>query len=89
MSKARRGRGEASIFKRTDGKWSAEISLGYDDKGRRRRGFVIKQPKTKAGRRTLTLPVSPSRFSPRTKARRCKPGCSPANFLYADRRIPR
>lgn len=31
---ARRGRGEGSIFKRSDGRWSAKLSIGRDDRGR-------------------------------------------------------
>jgi integrase len=38
--KARRGRQEGSIFERADGRWSAEISLGYDGGGKRVRKTV-------------------------------------------------
>jgi integrase len=37
MPKARRGRGEGSIYQRTDGKWCATLSVGYAANGRRRR----------------------------------------------------
>jgi integrase len=38
--KARRGRAEGSIFERNDGRWSAEISLGFDGHGKRVRKTV-------------------------------------------------
>jgi len=37
MARKRRGRGEGSIFKRADGRWSAEVSAGLREDGRRRR----------------------------------------------------
>ena len=37
MSKARRGKGEGSIYRRRDGRWVAELDLGYRDGKRRRR----------------------------------------------------
>ena len=36
MARARRGRSEGSIFQKSDGSWSAEVSAGYDGAGRRR-----------------------------------------------------
>lgn len=36
----RRGRGEGSIFQRTDGRWSASLSLGYSPTGRRLRRTI-------------------------------------------------
>ena len=36
----RRGKGEGSIFKRKDGRWQAQISVGYDAGGKRRRVTV-------------------------------------------------
>ncbi len=38
--RARRGRGESSIFQRADGLWAATISMGYDGAGKRRRKTV-------------------------------------------------
>lgn len=46
MARKRRGREEGSIYQRADGLWSACISLGYDDKGKRKRRVVY--GKTKA-----------------------------------------
>lgn len=40
MARKRRGRSEGSIFQRADGTWTASISLGYDDKGKRKRRVV-------------------------------------------------
>ena len=41
MSK-RRGNGEGSVFKRTDGRWAATIDLGYETGKRKRRTFYSK-----------------------------------------------
>ncbi len=46
MARRRRGRGEGAIFQRADGTWTASLSLGYDDKGKRKRRVVY--GKTKA-----------------------------------------
>ncbi len=35
--RSRRGRGEGSIFQRTDGLWCGVLTIGYDEHGRRRR----------------------------------------------------
>src|SRR5262245_39147907 len=40
MARRRRGRGEGAIFQRGDGLWTASLSLGYDENGRRRRRVV-------------------------------------------------
>ena len=40
MNRKRRGRAEGSIFERADGRWSAEVSLGYDGHGKRIRKTV-------------------------------------------------
>jgi integrase len=37
---ARRGNGEGSIYQRSDGRWAAEITVGYGDNGKRRRKTV-------------------------------------------------
>ena len=39
-SRRRRGRGEGSIFRRTDGRWTATISLGIGGDGKRRRRTI-------------------------------------------------
>ena len=36
----RRGKGEGSIYRDTDGRWRGYLDLGYDQ-GRRRRKYVI------------------------------------------------
>ncbi len=46
MARKRRGRGEGSIYQRADGTWTASVSLGYDEKGKRKRKPVY--GKTKA-----------------------------------------
>lgn len=46
MARKRRGRGEGGVFQRADGRWTAEVSLGYDERGRRRRKTLY--GKTKA-----------------------------------------
>jgi integrase len=45
MSRKRRGRGEGAIFQRRDGLWSAEVSQGYDEAGKRRRKTVYGKSK--------------------------------------------
>lgn len=45
--RARRGRGEASIYQRdSDGKWVGSLSLGYDSAGKRRRKVVYSETKS-------------------------------------------
>lgn len=39
-NRKRRGRNEGSIFQRKDGSWTASLSLGYDDNGKRKRKDV-------------------------------------------------
>jgi len=39
-NRKRRGRGEASIFQRSDGQWVGSISLGYHESGKRKRRTV-------------------------------------------------
>lgn len=45
MSRKRRGRGEGSIYQRSDGTWTASISLGYDAQGKRIRPSVYGKTK--------------------------------------------
>jgi integrase len=45
MVRKRRGRSEGSIFERDDGRWSAEVSLGYDGNGKRKRKTVYGRTK--------------------------------------------
>ena len=45
MNRKRRGRSEGSIFQRGDGLWTASISLGYGDTGKRRRRHVYGRSK--------------------------------------------
>jgi integrase len=48
MSRKRRGRSEGSVYKRGDGQWTASVSLGFDEKGKRIRKVVYGQTKTEA-----------------------------------------
>lgn len=41
MPRARRGRGEGSIYQRADGRWCATFSVGYAPDGRRRRKTIF------------------------------------------------
>lgn len=55
--KARRGRGEGSVYQRSDGLWRGTASLGWDEKGRRRRKAVY--AKTKAELLTKLNEITP------------------------------
>lgn len=41
----RRGNGEGSIYRRSDGKWCATLTVGYDANGKRRRRYVYGRTK--------------------------------------------
>jgi hypothetical protein len=43
-NRKRRGRSEGSVHQRADGLWVASISLGYDERGKRRRLVAYGQP---------------------------------------------
>jgi integrase len=45
MSRKRRGRGEGGIYVRGDGVWTASLSLGYDENGKRKRRMVYGRSK--------------------------------------------
>lgn len=68
---ARRGRGEGSIFRRKDGRWAAEVSLGFGSDGKRRRVTVYGRTKTEVREKLLKLqqdalqglPVKPERLT--------------------------
>ena len=45
---ARRSKGEGSVYQRPDGRWVAQIDLGYDDEGRRVRPKRVRQTKKAA-----------------------------------------
>lgn len=51
----RRGRGEGAIYKRADGFWCASITVGYDEKGKRRRRTVYGQTKTEVREKLARL----------------------------------
>ena len=38
--RARRGRGEGSVFRRCDGVWAGSVTVGYDERGTRKRRTV-------------------------------------------------
>jgi integrase len=46
MARKRRGREEGSIYQRGDGMWAASVSLGYDERGKRRRHVIYGHTKT-------------------------------------------
>jgi integrase len=50
MSKGRRGSGEGSIYKRHDGRWVAELDLGYGEGKRKRRTLYGKTRNEVAGK---------------------------------------
>lgn len=51
----RRGNGEGSIYRRSDGKWCATLAVGYDQNGKRKRRYLygtdhlIRWPKGTSG----------------------------------------
>src|SRR5947209_13277759 len=55
MARRRRGRGEGSIHQRGDGLWVGSISLGYDEKGKRRRRAVYGASKSEVQQRLREL----------------------------------
>lgn len=57
--RARRGRGEASIyFRESDSRWVGSISLGYDDAGKRRRRTVYGNTKDEVAKEIRKLQTS-------------------------------
>jgi integrase len=48
MARKRRGRSEGSVYKRADGQWTASVSLGFDEQGKRVRKTVYGQTKAEA-----------------------------------------
>jgi integrase len=57
MASKRRGRGEGAIFQRGDGQWAACLSLGYDEKGRRKRRVVYGKTKQEVQEKLRQLQV--------------------------------
>jgi integrase len=55
MARKRRGRNEGSIFERADGVWTGSISVGYDDKGKRRRRVVYGHTKNEVQEKLRAL----------------------------------
>jgi integrase len=55
MAHARRGRGEGSIYQRGDGLWVAEINLGLDAQGKRRRKTVYGSTKREVQDKLLEM----------------------------------
>ncbi len=53
--RARRGRGEGSVFRRKDGAWVASLTTGYDHEGKRRRRTIYAGSKTEALERLAGL----------------------------------
>lgn len=52
---ARRGRGEGSVYKRPDGLWAAQVTVGYDGRGKRRRRTVYGRTKAEVLRKLVDL----------------------------------
>lgn len=44
----RRGRGEGSVFQRTDGNWAGEVTTGYDENGKQKRKTVYGKTQAEA-----------------------------------------
>jgi integrase len=59
MSK-RRGNGEGSIFQRADGRWTATISIGFGETGKRRRRTVYAATKREVREKLLELHLQQS-----------------------------
>jgi len=49
MPRKRRGRGEGSIYQRSNGRWRATFSSGYDQPGRRKRRTIVGKAKASRG----------------------------------------
>ena len=60
MARARRGKGEGSIFQRDDGLWVGRISLGYDAQGKRIQKTVYGKTKTEVQEKLEKLKQDPS-----------------------------
>jgi len=58
MPRARRGRGEGSIYQRADGKWCATLSVGYAADGRRRRQTIFGATKGAVQEKLAALQMS-------------------------------
>jgi integrase len=58
--RSRRGRGEGSIFQRADGRWSATVSLGIGEDGKRRRRTVYGHTKGEVQGELLKLQTANS-----------------------------
>lgn len=66
--KRRRANGEGSIFQRQDGRWVARITVGYDEKGKRRRRDIYgwtKEEVFEKARKARNVTVSVVEFSDR------------------------
>ena len=60
MARARRGRGEGSIFQRDDGQWVCSLSLGYNAQGKRIRRTVYGKTKAEVQEKLEKLKQDPS-----------------------------
>ena len=60
MARARRGRGEGSIFQRDDGLWVGRISLGYDAQGKRMQKTVYGKTKAEVQEKLEKLKQDPT-----------------------------
>src|SRR5262245_4045692 len=61
MARRRRGRSEGAIFQRKAGMWVGAVSLGYDDKGKRRRKTVYGKSKSEVQEKLRELQTAADR----------------------------
>jgi integrase len=68
-ARKRRGRDEGSIYQRADGQWVGVVSLGYDDRGKRKRRVVYGASKKEVqeGLRQLQIDHSLGRLTDASK----------------------
>ena len=56
MSK-RRGNGEGSIYRKSNGRWCASLTVGYDENGKRRRRYIYGRTKTEVAEKLARTKV--------------------------------
>lgn len=52
---AKRGQSEGSIYKRDDGRWVAQMTVGYDVNGKRKRKYVYGDTRDAVREQLVTL----------------------------------
>ncbi len=71
MARRRRGHDEGSIYRRDDGLWTGAVSLGYDERGKRKRRTVYGKTRREVAEKLTRIlrdhqqgiPVAPERLS--------------------------